>query len=183
MSRSKNIRPTPRRDAPRAKLATPARERPKVSVRLEPGTYENLLKAAEAARVSVTAEAERRLEKSFEPDPEDPTNILRDFARHIMRAFEIGGWSDTPSLTAEEWLKDPQCYHGGMVHAFEAMLTRHPDPRFETLLRLLHAIRSRLEEHLLAVNPNEERHLPVLDRESSRRAAKSDITDEAKDEG
>ena len=45
----------------------PPGDRPSIHVRVEPAVYQKLLAAAEADRMSVSAVAERQLEKSLEP--------------------------------------------------------------------------------------------------------------------
>ena len=126
LKNSKSSRPSPRKDASRAKLTTPARERPKVSVQLEPTIYKNLLDAAEANRISVTAEAERRLEKSFEP--RFATYSLESYGAHVMAAFRMGGQMAAPDRPYEEWIKDEAAFDRAVALAVEALLSWRPKP-------------------------------------------------------
>src|SRR4029077_2163837 len=97
-------RPTLRKDAPRAKLATPAHERPKLYVRLEPATYQRIVEAAEDNHISVPAEAERRLEKSLEPT--FASQSLEAFGAYVMASFRMGGQLVAQDRPFNEWVKD-----------------------------------------------------------------------------
>lgn len=127
MKDSRKNRPPLRKDAPRAKLATPAHERPKVYVRLEPATYQKIVEAANANRISVTAEAERRLEKSFEPH--FATHSLEAFGSLVMSAFRMGGQLVAQDRPYEEWIKDDlAAFDRGAALAVEALLSWRPKP-------------------------------------------------------
>jgi hypothetical protein len=119
-------RPPLRKDAPRAKLATPAHERPKLYVRLEPATYQRIVEAAEANHISVTAEAERRLEKSLEPN--FASQSLEAFGAHVMAAFRMGGQLVAQDRPFNEWVKDPTAYERAVALALEALMSWHPNP-------------------------------------------------------
>jgi hypothetical protein len=124
---SKKSSPSPRRDAPRAKLATPARQRPKVSFKVEPALYKQLLEAAEANRMSVSAEAERRLEKSYGPNFDSQSDEA--WGSYVIGAFNMGGQlaagRDRPR---KEWIKDPVICEQAAALAIQALLSWLPKP-------------------------------------------------------
>jgi hypothetical protein len=164
MKSARKTKPAPQRGRP----PRFGGDRQIVGARLPPETYQRLIDASVANRTSLSAEIEVRLARSFEDDPAKPGN---DLMHRAMEAFE-GAWL-SPTPADEDWMKDPLAYHGGMIRAFEALLAQHPDPRFEWFLLLLTAVRSRLEERLLAIDPDGDRKLPGVDWET-RRAPKPD---------
>ena len=172
MKAARKSKPTaPRRGRP----ARFGGDRQIVGARLPPETYQRLVEASAANRTSISAEIEKRIERSFEDDATNPGNKL---VRLAMKAFE-GAWQwKSPD---EDWMGDPLGYDGGVIRACEVLLAQHPKPDFDSFFLLLLAFRSRLEERLLAVCPHEDRTLPGLDWGSRRREPKPDTKE--KDEG
>jgi hypothetical protein len=175
MKTTKKSQPTAR------KIGRPPRpedavERQMVGTRLSPSLYEQLVAAAASNGRSISAEMEKRVEQSFETEPAKPGN---DLMRRMVDAFEARWMDDRP---AEQWMKDGVAYDGSVIRVFEVLLARHPDPGVEHFTILLHAIRSRLEGRLLAVDPDGDRGLPGLDWGKRHRIPKPDTAEERKDE-
>ena len=170
--------------AKKSKPETPKRGRPAkfgerqiVGARLAPETYQQLVAAAAVNHTSISAEIERRIEKSFEDNPAKPDN---DLMHRVMEAFGAR-WIDI--RPAEEWMKDPTAYSNGVIRAFEVMLAHHPEPNFVSFFLILVAVRSRLAERLLTARPDEDQILPALDLPGLRPRAPKPDTKEKKDEG
>ena len=62
-----------------------------IGARLAPGLYQALVNASAANRSSISAEVERRLERSFKRDPAHMDDALQELGRHILASFEAGG--------------------------------------------------------------------------------------------
>jgi hypothetical protein len=171
MADEKKVRPSLRRDAPRAKLTTPARDRPKVSVRLEPQTYQRLLDSAEANRVSITAQAERWIEQASAPAVWEEASVtemseVAPVIDPLKAPFEAGVRFGNPDRPVMELLRDGYAFDRGFIRAFEALLGAHPEPRWADIIHLMTEIHGVLEKLWRAVpKPDFEqnRTLPKLE--------------------
>ena len=122
-----------------------------IGARLAPGLYQALVNASAANRTSMSAEIERRLERSFKRDPAHMDDALQELGRHILASFEAGGRLENPELPAKEWMKNSASYNRAIVRGFEAMLDKHPKPVYVDALQLIGAIRARLEQAWLGL--------------------------------
>src|SRR5215831_11641181 len=137
MKAAKAQPPAPRKRGRPAKFNV---RRPTIAARLQPAIYQKVVDAAAANRNSISTEIERRIEKSFE-DRMNPDGELRDLAVHVISAFEAGGRLENPELPVKRWIKDPLNYNRAMLGAFEALMARHPHPRYTDLIKLIYSIR------------------------------------------
>jgi hypothetical protein len=118
---------------------------------LAPGLHQALVNASAANRTSMSAEIERRLERSFKRDPAHMDDALQELGRHILAAFEAGGRLENPELPAKELMKNSVSYNRAIMRGFEAMLDKHPKPIYGDALQLICAIRARLEQAWLGL--------------------------------
>ena len=147
------------KDAKKSTAGAPRRRRPPkyggdrqiIGARLAPGLYQALVNASAANRTSISAEVERRLERSFKRDPAHMEDALQELGRHILASFEAGGRLENPELPAKEWMKNSVSYNRAIMRAFEAMLDKHPKPIYGEALQLICAIRARLEQAWLGL--------------------------------
>ena len=136
-----------------------------VGTRLSPELYQMLVEAAATNGRSISAEMEKRIEKSFGSSVHS-NRELRDLARHVIAAFEAGGRLEDPEAPVERWIKDPLQYNRAVIRAFEALLDKHPQPRFIDLLKIIYAVKTRLEQVWLTAEKDETTEglrLPGLD--------------------
>jgi len=77
-----------------------------------------LVNASAANRTSMSAEIERRLERSFKRDPAHMDDALQELGRHILAAFEAGGRLENPELPAKEWMKNSVSYNRAIMRGF-----------------------------------------------------------------
>lgn len=139
-SRKSRLPPIRKKDAQR--LATPARERPQIAARLEPAIYKKLVESAATNGRSVSAEVEWQIEYALtEVKPRSELSVLMS---HFEAAFETGGRMRDSDRPESEWLKDSMAYDRGVILGVEALLNRHPDPRWADFMLLLFAIRDRM---------------------------------------
>jgi hypothetical protein len=102
-------------------------ERTMVATRLDPGIYRQLVAAAEANRNSLSAEAERRIEKSF--GPTQVSSFYESYGALVMTAFDMGGrLAAGPERPLEEWIKDPAICERAVSLAIQALLSWLPKP-------------------------------------------------------
>ena len=151
----------------------PPGDRPSIHVRVEPAVYQKLLAAAEADRMSVSAVAERQLEKSLEPVWEEAsvTSVTSEVAHvlePLMTAFEAGLRFGNPDRPIAELLKDGFAFDRGILRAFETLLGAHPEPRWAYILHLMTETHGLLEELWRAApKPDFEQNRPLLKLETT----------------
>lgn len=139
-------------------------KRPTIGARLQPAIYQQVIEAAAANRCSISMEIERRIEKSFERNPLSPDDELHDLAVRVIAAFEAGGRLENPQAPVGQWINDPLHYDRAVIAAFEALMARHPNPRYIDLLKLIYAVSKRLEQMLFNVSDEDKAglRLPTL---------------------
>jgi hypothetical protein len=145
MKTTKKSRPSAKRKPGRP--VNPATvERQVIGARLHPDIYKKLVDAAAANRNSISIEVERRIEHSFEPNATNPDSELHALAVHIVTAFEAGARLAITNREQppKDWLKDSEAFNRGVIRAVEAMMDKHPAPRWADFLLLIVAIRDRL---------------------------------------
>jgi hypothetical protein len=141
MKAAKPQLPAPRKRGRPAKFNV---RRPTIAARLQPAIYQRVVDAAAANRNSISTEIERRIEKSFE-DQMNPDGELHDLAVRVITAFEAGGRLEDPDRPVKQWINEPLNYNRAMLGAFEALMARHPHPRYTDLIKLIYSISKRLK--------------------------------------
>jgi hypothetical protein len=127
----------------------PPGDRPSVHVRVEPAVYQKLVAAAETNRMSVSAVAERQLEKSLEAVWEDASVTYEGahaLDQPMSAAFEAGLRFGNPEQPIAELLRDGAAFDRGIIRVVGALLDAHPEPRWGDILHLMTSIHGLLGE-------------------------------------
>jgi hypothetical protein len=143
----------------------PPGDRPSIHVRVEPAVYQKLVATAEADRMSVSAVAERQLEKSLESVWEEAS--VTELVSHplgppMSAAFEAGLRFGNPEQPITELLKDGLAFDRGIIRVVGALLDAHPEPRWAHILHLMTTIHGLLGELWQAARkPDFEQNRPL----------------------
>jgi hypothetical protein len=130
---------------PRGRPAKYPAKRVTITVRLQQPIYQQVAATAGSHGRSISEEFEYRIVRSFEQDRAFPDPELHDLAVRVITAFADGGRLENPDRPLNEWINRPLDYNRAMLGAFEALMARHPHPRYTDLIKLIYSIGKRLE--------------------------------------